>query len=226
MAKKVCYVITKGRDVTEPIIVHTWGECEDRVKGYPGAIFSGFPSVKEAEQYIAREPRTVPNQKKSGVIYIYADGACSPNPGIGGWASTLEYTDPSGKVYTKELSGSSEFSTNNRMEITAVTQALLAIKKPTNIHLYSDSKYVINCMRLQWFKKWQENGWKNAKGDKVENRDLWEELIKVIESLKKAGSQIHFAHVPGHDGVAGNERVDKLAVQARLKLAAELGLRR
>lgn len=137
-------------------------------------------------------------------VIIYTDGACSGNPGPGGWAAILQYGDTS-----KEISGGEQSTTNQRMEIRAVLEALRCLKQPCDVTIYSDSAYVINCFRQKWHVNWRRNGWKNAKGDPVQNRDLWEALFAEAER-----HQICFEKVKGHAGVALNERCDELARRA------------
>ncbi|MBR2398423.1 MAG: ribonuclease HI, partial [Alistipes sp.] len=105
---------------------------------------------------------------------MFTDGACKGNPGKGGWGVLLRY----GKA-VKELSGYEEMTTNNRMELTAVIQALLALKEPCKVTLTTDSQYVVNGIVKGWAKSWRENGWRNAKRQAVANPDLWEELLPM-----------------------------------------------
>jgi len=132
-------------------------------------------------------------------IYIYCDGACSGNQNdvnTGGWGAILEY----GK-YTKELSGGEENTTNNRMEILALISALEALKKTgLPVHVFSDSAYVMNCMRDGWYLKWQRNGWMNSRKEPVENRDLWERLIPYLTRY-----DFRFFLVKGHLDPEGPE---------------------
>jgi len=136
-------------------------------------------------------------------VEIFTDGACSGNPGIGGWAALLRAKDKE-----KELSGGELMTTNNRMELTAVIEALRALKTKCNITLYTDSKYVMNGI-TEWLDKWKQNGFKtsNKKGD-VKNVDLWMVLDTLIQ-----GHEIRWVWVKGHAGHAENERVDALARQ-------------
>lgn len=134
-------------------------------------------------------------------IEIYTDGACSGNPGAGGWGAILRY----GNV-EKELSGGDSETTNNRMELTAVIEALKALKKPCNITLYTDSRYVMDGVN-QWLPNWKRNGWRTAnKKTPVKNIDLWQNLESHLEK-----HQIKWIWVKGHNGHPENERVDKLA---------------
>ena len=134
-------------------------------------------------------------------VEIYTDGACSGNPGIGGWGVLLRYKD-----VEKELSGGDEQTTNNRMELTAVIEALKALKTNCNITLYTDSKYVMSGI-TEWMPNWKRNNWKTAnKKDDVKNVDLW---LLLDELIKK--HEIRWVWVKGHNGHPENERVDTLA---------------
>ena len=134
-------------------------------------------------------------------IEIYTDGACSGNPGAGGWGAILRYGD-----VEKELSGGETETTNNRMELTAVIEALKALKKPCNIVLYTDSRYVMDGVN-SWLPNWKQNGWRTAnKKTPVKNTDLWQLLESQLEKHK-----IKWVWVKGHNGHPENERVDKLA---------------
>lgn len=133
-------------------------------------------------------------------ISIYTDGACRGNPGPGGWGAVLIY-----QKHTKELYGFEPVTTNNRMELMAVIRALLALKEPCNIDLFTDSKYVKNGV-TDWVKNWEINGWKNAARKEVKNRDLWERVIAQSER-----HIITWRWLKGHDGNEMNERADALA---------------
>ncbi len=137
-------------------------------------------------------------------VIIYTDGACSGNPGPGGWGALLRHN---GKE--KELSGGEAHTTNNRMEMMAVIEAIRAIKKPCLLKIHSDSALIINAMTKGWIESWQEKGWKKADKKPVENQDLWLELLEVI-----GVHQVEWIKVKGHSGIPDNERVDQLAVQA------------
>ena len=141
-------------------------------------------------------------------VEIFTDGACSGNPGIGGWGALLRYKD-----IEKELSGGEENTTNNRMELTAVIEALKALKTTCNITLYTDSKYVM-CGITEWLENWKKNGWKTSnKKNEVKNIDLWQQLDEIIKN-----HQIRWVWVKGHNGHIENERVDTLARNEVLKL--------
>ena len=140
-------------------------------------------------------------------VTLYTDGACSGNPGPGGWGAILMYND-----YKKEISGGNNSTTNNIMEITAVIEALKILKNPCNVTVYSDSAYLINCWKQHWWRAWQANGWKNSKKEPVANPDLWMGLIPFFE---KVPNGYDFIKVAGHHGVEWNEYVDKMAVRAK-----------
>jgi len=134
-------------------------------------------------------------------VVVYTDGACSGNPGPGGWGTVLLYGET-----RKELSGAEPHTTNQRMELKAAAMALRALKMPCAVTLYSDSAYLINAFVQNWFAKWEINGWLNSKKQPVENADLWREL----RGLAKA-HRVTWVKVPGHAGVPENERCDQLA---------------
>lgn len=146
-------------------------------------------------------------------IAIYTDGACSGNPGPGGWAAVLLYNEKK-----LELSGYQEETTNNRMELTAVIRALEALKMPCAVHLYSDSTYVVNAFNKGWLLSWQRNNWLKSDKKPVENQDLWKELLPLAET-----HTVRFHLVKGHSDNEYNNLCDKLAtgeVKSR-KLKAE-----
>ena len=140
-------------------------------------------------------------------ITIYTDGACSGNPGPGGWGAVLMY-----KGNKKEISGGKLNTTNNEMEITAVIQALKILKYPCNVKLYSDSAYVVNSIEKGWIYSWRKNRWKKADKKEVKNIDLWERLLKQLEIHK-----VTFNKVKGHAQDELNNRCDRLAVEQREK---------
>lgn len=137
-------------------------------------------------------------------VYIYTDGACSGNPGPGGWGAILKYGNAQ-----KELSGADELTTNNKMELTAVIMALRALKEPCEVILTTDSKYVVDGIEKGWAKSWQRNGWKKADKKPALNRELWEELLNLLETHR-----VKFNWVKGHAGHPENERCDEMAVSA------------
>lgn len=134
-------------------------------------------------------------------VIIYTDGACSGNPGRGGWGAVLMYGE-----HLKEISGGDSQTTNQRMELQAAVEALKLLKKPCKVKLHSDSAYLINCFKSRWYVSWEKNGWVNSKKEPVANRDLWEPLIEMYRMHK-----IEWVKVKGHAGVKWNERCDELA---------------
>ncbi|MBO4460195.1 MAG: ribonuclease HI [Clostridiales bacterium] len=140
-------------------------------------------------------------------VTIYTDGACSGNPGPGGWGCILI----AGKV-EKEMSGGAELTTNNRMELMAVIEGLSALKRPCKVTLYSDSAYVVNAFAQHWLDNWIRNGWVNSAKAEVANKDLWQELLKLNDI-----HEIEFVKVKGHADNEYNNRCDALAVAAAAK---------
>lgn len=155
-----------------------------------------------------------PFEESQFPIQVWTDGACSGNPGKGGAAAVIRYSNNT----VKELTFHEEQSTNQRMEIKAVIIAISEILKVShtekNVEIYSDSAYVCNCINQQWYKKWFENGWINSKKESVANRDLWENLFEGLGELQKE-HKVTFIKVKGHSGEnIWNERADRLAVKA------------
>ena len=140
-------------------------------------------------------------------VEIFTDGACSGNPGPGGWGAVLRYGSAE-----KELSGGAADTTNNRMELSAVIAALSALKEPCKVTLTSDSKYVIDAVTKGWAKKWQANGWVKSDKKPALNADLWEKLLALLEK-----HDVRFMWVKGHAGHPENERCDRLAVEQSMK---------
>ena len=140
-------------------------------------------------------------------VNLYTDGACSGNPGPGGWGAILEY-----EGHRKELCGGEAETTNNRMELTAVIEGLSALKYPCEVTLISDSKYIIDAITEGWVYKWKENNWMRNKRDKALNPDLWEQLLVEIEKHK-----MNYIWVKGHAGHPENERCDEMAVNESQK---------
>ena len=135
-------------------------------------------------------------------VNLYTDGACSGNPGPGGWGAILEC-----EGHMKELCGGDANTTNNRMELTAVIEGLSALKYPCEVTLISDSKYIIDAITNEWVYKWKENNWMRNKKDKALNPDLWEKLLEQIEK-----HNMNYIWVKGHAGHPENERCDEMAV--------------
>lgn len=135
-------------------------------------------------------------------VNIYTDGACSGNPGPGGWGAILVYG-----VHEKEISGGAANTTNNRMELTAVIESLKLLKEPCNVTLTTDSKYVVDSVTLGWARGWRARGWVKSNKEPALNPELWEELLNLLDI-----HNVEFVWVKGHAGHPYNERCDALAV--------------
>ena len=149
-------------------------------------------------------------------VRIFTDGACSENPGPGGWAAVF---NTESKCYY--ISGNEIETTNNRMELKAVIEAfknILEKAKVTNeFEIFSDSAYVVNAINNRWIEVWQKNNWKTTKGDDVKNRDLWEELCKARQEVLQRNITVTIIKIKGHAGNSFNELVDKLAREESMK---------
>ena len=148
-------------------------------------------------------------------VEVWTDGACSGNPGPGGWAAVLKFGP-----HAKEISGSMPHTTNNRMEVFAVISALGALKERCHVRVHSDSTYVVNAFQQGWLANWQRKGWKTADGKPVENQDLWRLMANVDKK-----HQVEFIKVPGHADCEENNRCDELArgeIQKLRKLNPDL----
>ena len=137
-------------------------------------------------------------------VIIYTDGACSGNPGPGGWGTILMYKDSK-----KEISGYKEETTNNVMEITAVIEGLKLLKEPCKVQIYSDSAYVVNAFREHWIENWIKKNWQNSKKEPVKNKELWLELYALVKQ-----HEVEFIKVKGHADNEFNNRCDELARNA------------
>ena len=144
-------------------------------------------------------------------VTLYTDGACSGNPGPGGWGAILSYNG-----FQKEMSGGEPSTTNNRMELTAVIRGLQALKEPCVVELYSDSKYVIDALEKGWVWGWKKRGWIKSDKKPALNVDLWERLLELT-----AVHDVEFRWIKGHAGHPENERCDALAVEQRDKFAGK-----
>lgn len=148
---------------------------------------------------------------------FYTDGACSGNPGAGGWAY-VELEECESGYITRVTSGNKENTTNNVMELTAVYMALVKAykEKAQRVTIYSDSAYVVNAIRKEWLKNWKNNGWKTKEGKDVKNRNIWEKMYKLIyeKSIK-----LEIIKVSAHTGNPLNELADKKAVEERVKIS-------
>lgn len=152
-----------------------------------------------ASAWLDREMHTARKQ-----VVIYTDGACSGNPGPGGWAAILR-AGPHEKV----LSGADAHTTNNRMELTAIIEALRALRVPCRVDVYTDSNYIVRAFQDGWVERWQRNGWRTTNKKPVENQDLWHKLLELTRR-----HEVRFWKVKGHADDPLNKRVDRLAVEA------------
>jgi len=141
-------------------------------------------------------------------VTIYTDGACSGNPGPGGYGAVLLFTDSRG-THRKELSGGEAETTNNRMEIMGVIKGLEALKSPCKVTLYSDSRYVVDAIEKEWVTRWHRNNWMRNKRDEALNVDLWKRVLELLAIHK-----VDFKWVKGHANNPENERCDELAREA------------
>jgi len=137
-------------------------------------------------------------------VFLYTDGACSGNPGPGGWGAILRYG-----IREKEFCGAQNPTTNNRMELTAVIEGLRALKEPCEVELYSDSTYVVNSVEKGWVYSWRKKNWMKKKDEPVPNADLWKDLLALLDK-----HNVSFNWVRGHAGHPENERCDELAVKS------------
>ena len=135
-------------------------------------------------------------------VSLYTDGACSGNPGPGGWGAILRFGG-----HEKELCGGDKATTNNRMELTAVIEGLCALKEPCEVLVTTDSRYVVDAVQKKWLYGWKKRGWKNSQNDPTPNVDLWERLLPLLDTHK-----VTFHWIRGHSGHPENERCDALAV--------------
>lgn len=150
------------------------------------------------------------NEAAVQIVEIYTDGACSGNPGPGGWGVLLRY----GTTQKELCGGEATATTNNRMELTAAIQALECLTRPATVHLHTDSTYVRNGV-TSWMARWKRNGWRTSQREPVKNADLWQRLDAAV-----TGHQVEWLWVKGHAGDPGNERADALANQGMVEARA------
>ena len=143
------------------------------------------------------------------LVKIYTDGACSGNPGKGGYGTILVAVDDKGVEHKKELTQGFKLTTNNRMELLAAIVGLEALKRPCDVELTSDSKYLTDAFNQNWIAGWIKRGWRNSNKQAVKNVDLWERLLKAKEP-----HNVKFIWIKGHNGHEFNERCDRMAVQS------------
>jgi ribonuclease HI len=211
--------------------------AEVQVKGFPGAVYKGFTTRFEAEDFLKKKAGKKPKAKskstyrnkskpivksssertnsnlKGNTITIYTDGGCINNPGPGGYGVVIK-----NKKRTKELSGGYRLTTNNRMELSACIVALSDLKKSSSVLLYSDSKYVVDGISKGWAEKWRSNNWMRNKTEAAINPDLWGQLLDLCKK-----HEVEFKWVKGHSGNKWNEWCDQLASMeaAKRKLPAD-----
>ncbi len=164
--------------------------------------------LEEIWKNIKIETAATPKLDDENAVVLYTDGACSGNPGAGGWAAILSY-----KGKEKVLSGGEENTTNNRMELMAVISGLEAIKKAEKVNIFSDSAYVVNAFNQNWLSSWQANNWKTSGKGEVLNKDLWQRLLAATEKF-----EVEFHKVKGHSDNVFNNRCDALAREEISKL--------
>lgn len=151
------------------------------------------------------------------IIRIFTDGACSDNPGPGGWGAVINIAES-----CLTISGGEDNTTNNRMELKAIIEVMKEVLKKSsrkhNHEVFSDSAYVVNSINSGWVNKWQTNNWKTTKGGDVKNKDLWEEFLKLRQELRYRNFKFEIFKIKGHSGNAFNELADKLAKGEALKI--------
>lgn len=222
--KKKYYAVGVG---VKPGIYTDWASTQKQVIGFKGAVYKSFPTKEEAEAFMAnpvyatkkKEVSKSTNKSSASIkqnlpvvgndkeIIIYTDGACSGNPGPGGYGAVFL----SGNERF-ELSEGYRRTTNNRMEMLAIIVALEFVRLDMPITVYSDSSYVINAITKNWAKGWQKRGWVKSDGEPAKNPDLWQRMLDVC-----ANKKISFIWVKGHAGHELNEVCDRLAVAASSK---------
>lgn len=213
----LCYIVKyDGENGVEPIMEQTEVPVAPTLTEQPET-----PPAEQAETSVVEQVETpvvptpveqvetpvAPTLKKGNFmpeVEIYTDGSCSGNPGPGGWAAILLQDD-----YVRELMGSEPHTTNNRMELLGVISALKALEGPHRVTIYTDSKYVSDAFNCKWLNSWQKNGWKTSKREPVKNKELWEELLNLINE-----HLVTWNWVKGHSVNPYNNRCDELAVKA------------
>lgn len=231
MTKRKYYAVVRGK---RPGIYDTWDGpqgAKAQVESFPQAVYKSFPTESTAEQWYRERGGPIPiahvrslpppppasaafpaglapeDQLLAGRVVIFTDGACTGNPGPGGYGVVLRYRDT-----VRELSGGFARTTNNRMEMLAMVEALASLQGQPAITLYSDSSYVIDALQKGWAVRWRRDGWQrtgDAGREDVKNVDLWQRLLPLYEQ-----HDVTLVQVKGHAGIADNERCDQLAVAA------------
>jgi ribonuclease HI len=214
---KKFYAVVRG---AQPGIYTDWfgpGGAEQQIRGVAGALYRGFASLTEAQEWMKNPHRgkaeslravpsspSTPSGRKPGTIVIYTDGGCLTNPGPGGYGAII--VEGNSRI---ELSGGFRLTTNNRMELAACIAALKAVKIPSDVILHSDSRYVVNGIGKGWARRWRACNWMRTKSEAAENSDLWKQLLTLCDRHR-----VTFVWVRGHAGHPENERCDKLATVA------------
>ena len=208
MAPKKFYAVKRGR---KPGIYFNWPDAKAEIDGFKGAVYKGFVSLKDAEEWLnsasfntsqAKNSQPPPPVSNTDGVTIYTDGGSLGNPGPGGYGAVILYNNEK-----KEISGGFRVTTNNRMELMGVIAALREIKqKDKPVTIYSDSSYVVNGINKGWAKSWEKNNWIKSNKEPAINPDLWSELLNLIKPLN-----VSFVWVKGHSGNPLNERCDELA---------------
>ena len=231
--KKQYYVVVNGQ---KPGIYSKWfgvGEAAEQVEGFPEAVYKGFYTREEAINWLREFPletllKLAPNLVeyldenvdtlpsliemitellKAETVVIFTDGSVNAYSGAGGYGIILKY-----KESVKELSGGFRKTTNNRMEIIACIESLRALKKKSDVVVFSDSQYVVNGISKGWAEKWRAQNWMRNDKEKAENSDLWAQLLDLCNQ-----HDVEFRWVKGHNGTKWNERCDQLALEAAQK---------
>ncbi|MFA5518116.1 MAG: ribonuclease HI [Spirochaetota bacterium] len=214
MAPKKFYAVKRGR---KPGIYFNWADAKAEIDGFQGAVYKGFVSLKDAEEWLNSAAFNTSQTKNSHTprldsntdgITIYTDGGSLGNPGPGGYGAVIIYNNEK-----KEISGGFRVTTNNRMELMGVIAALRELDpKDKPVTIYSDSSYVVNGINKGWAKSWEKNNWIKSNKEPAINPDLWSELLKLVKPLN-----VSFVWVKGHSGNPLNERCDELAKSSASK---------
>lgn len=230
-SKKKYYAVKRGR---RPGIYTTWfgpRGAHVQVEGFAGARYKGFATRTEAEAFlrngeaaasmrpVASPPTRKPDRERTAAphdrLAIYTDGGALGNPGPGGWGAVILDADP-----PTELSGGFRRTTNNRMELTGAIMALRHLDRPMAVRLHTDSRYVVDGITKGWARRWQRQNWMRTRTAPALNADLWAALLELTDR-----HEVEFVWVPGHAGIAYNERCDALvrAMSARGDLPPDPG---
>jgi len=210
------YAVKKGR---KPGVYNSWDECSEQINGFSGAIYKKFKFEADAQAFISSDAissvktlnategqNNISDVPANETVSLYTDGACSGNPGPGGFGYAVVIND----VLVQKGSGGLISTTNNQMELGAVIEGLKAVPKNCSVTVYTDSSYVANAFEKHWIDSWKCRNWVKSDGTGVLNRELWEQLLSVMAKHK----EVNFVWVKGHAGNRYNELCDKLAVEA------------